>query len=212
MRKTIVLLLILCAVTGALFADFQPSKNMPQTKLSEDDAKAIALTDAGFKEDEVSYLFVRLDFDDRKIEYEVKFFKDKTEYEYDIDADTGKILKQEKEYSATGKPDFDDMKNDRPDFNNGSKNNGRPDFKDGNRPGGPDNGPQMNQLLTKDEALKIAVEHAGYTVDSVSRTKVKKDNDDGRLVYEIKFKADKTKYEYELDAYTGDILNWEIDD
>ena len=59
-------------------------------------AKQIALDDAGFSENEVIFSTAKFekddDDDDEAPEYEIEFFKGNIEYEYDIDALTGKIL------------------------------------------------------------------------------------------------------------------------
>lgn len=62
------------------------------TYIGEEKAKKIALEDAGFDEDEVTYLYAKFDNDDKGPEYEVEFFQGEMEYEYDIDAVTGEIL------------------------------------------------------------------------------------------------------------------------
>lgn len=59
-------------------------------------AKSIALKDAGFSASQVTFTKVKLDKEDGV--YEVEFRKGKTEYEYEIDADTGEILESDSEY------------------------------------------------------------------------------------------------------------------
>lgn len=66
-------------------------------KIGEEKAKKIALDHAGLKEPEVKHLFVELDYDDGVLRYEVDFHKDQYEYDYDIDAKTGKILSYDKD-------------------------------------------------------------------------------------------------------------------
>lgn len=78
------------------------SGELPKKKTAAGDyigverAKQIALDDAGFSENEVIFSTAKFDKDDddddEAPEYEIEFFKDNVEYEYDIDALTGKIL------------------------------------------------------------------------------------------------------------------------
>ena len=63
-----------------------------------EEAKAIALKHAGLTESQVSRLKAEKDRDDGVVKYEVEFEKDRVEYDYEINAETGKILKAEKDY------------------------------------------------------------------------------------------------------------------
>ncbi len=68
----------------------------PVTKeITLDEAKAIALAHAGLTEIDVNFIKAEKDFDDGVLSYEIEFRKGNVEYEYDIDAKTGKILKAE---------------------------------------------------------------------------------------------------------------------
>ncbi len=60
-------------------------------QISKNEAKKIALKDAGLSESELSAIRVKLDTDDGVQQYEVEFYADGKEYDYDIDAKTGKI-------------------------------------------------------------------------------------------------------------------------
>ena len=71
--------------------------DITETKISKEQAKHIALKDAGFTEKEVTLLTVEQDIDDGVTEFEVEFTKDATEYNYTINADTGKIISKETE-------------------------------------------------------------------------------------------------------------------
>lgn len=62
-----------------------------------------------------------------------------------------------------------------------------------------------------DKAKSIALKHAGKSASSVSFTKAKLDKDDGKVVYEIEFRSGRTEYEYDIDAYSGKILEYDID-
>ena len=54
-------------------------------------AKKIALERAGVDEASVTFILANLDMDDGRLEYDVEFYSDKTEYEMSVDAYTGEI-------------------------------------------------------------------------------------------------------------------------
>jgi uncharacterized membrane protein YkoI len=62
------------------------------TYITEEQAKEIAFNHASVTKDNVSLLRVQFDFDDWRAVYEVDFYSDYNEYDYDIDATTGEIL------------------------------------------------------------------------------------------------------------------------
>lgn len=61
-------------------------------------AEEVALTHAGFKAEDVQYLKSHHEYDDLREIYEVEFYKDNYEYDYDIDAVSGEILSYDKDY------------------------------------------------------------------------------------------------------------------
>ena len=67
-------------------------------RLTAEDAKAIALQHAGVTQAEVTRLRAYHDFDDGISEWEVEFRLGKWEYEYEIHAETGKILSWDKDF------------------------------------------------------------------------------------------------------------------
>ncbi len=60
------------------------------------DAKAAALKHAGLDETQVSDVDIDLDRDNGKLIYEVDFNSGNTEYDYDIDAETGEVISADK--------------------------------------------------------------------------------------------------------------------
>lgn len=61
-------------------------------------AKKVALNHAGLRANEVTNLKAERDYDDGIVKYDVEFEKGRMEYDYEINAETGKILKAEKDY------------------------------------------------------------------------------------------------------------------
>jgi Predicted membrane protein len=65
--------------------------------------------------------------------------------------------------------------------------------------------------MTREQAKKIALEHAQLNENQVNFLKFELDYDDNRPIYEIEFYYNNIKYEYEVDAYTGEITRFEKD-
>lgn len=63
--------------------------------IGKEKALKLALADAGLQESEVLDIEIEYDHDDGKAVYEIDFKYDNMEYEYEIDASTGEILKKE---------------------------------------------------------------------------------------------------------------------
>lgn len=65
----------------------------------------------------------------------------------------------------------------------------------------------MTAQITLDKAKEIAMKDANVSVADVQITKEKLDVDDGVSMYDIEFLAGDAKYEYEINANTGDIYS-----
>lgn len=65
--------------------------------------------------------------------------------------------------------------------------------------------------LTKEEALDIALKHAGLSAEAVRGLRVEFDYDDGRPEYDVEFHQGGYEYDYEIHAETGNILSWDKD-
>lgn len=66
--------------------------------IGEAAAKSAALSNAGVSESEVTRIKCELDRDHGSYKYEIEFSVGRMEYEYEIDAYTGAILKAEHDY------------------------------------------------------------------------------------------------------------------
>lgn len=69
-----------------------------------EEAKAIALKDAGLKANQVKFVKAGTDYDDGRKYYEVEFYKGNREYDYTIDAATGKIVEVDYDAENYSKP------------------------------------------------------------------------------------------------------------
>ncbi len=167
---------------GQADAPQQLREVLPETKeLTAEEAKAIALSHAGLKEEEVTGLVTKYDKDDGVTEWEVDFRKGDYEYDYDIDAKTGKILKSEKEKDPVKVP----------------------------APTQAPTEPAAPKTLTAEEAKAIALAHAGLKEADVTGLVTKYDIDDGVPEWEVDFRKGDYEYDYEIHAETGKILKSE---
>lgn len=87
------------ANTGAVQNDGNAGAVQNQTAniISTEDAKAAALSHAGIAAENAQWYRSELDRDDGRRVYEIEFDAGEYEYDYEIDAQTGEILKFDKE-------------------------------------------------------------------------------------------------------------------
>ena len=76
--------------------------------------------------------------------------------------------------------------------------------------------PQQQSTATgsyigEDAAKAAALQRAGLTEDQVRWEKCELDEDGGRFSYELEFSSGQHEYECEVEAFTGEILNFEQD-
>lgn len=143
-------------------------------------AKKAALKHAGVSSSDAVFEKAKLEKDDGRYEYEVDFKAKGYEYDYEIDAKSGKILSADKE-----KDDDAVAKKPAQSTNSSSSN------------------------ISKDAAKNAALKHAGVSASNAVFEKVELDKDDGKVKYEIEFRSGGVEYEYEIDAKSGKVLSAE---
>lgn len=169
------------AVTGTVIESGTGSATGSGSLIGEDEAKRIALEDAGISESNTSSLTVELDEDDGAVVYDVEFLviSDQSavkEYDYEIDAATGEIRSQDHEAERIALY------------------------------GGSDS---QNGVMAEDKIRDIALAKVpGTTEKDIS---LSLDRDDGRMSYEGKIIFEGTEYDFEIDAYSGAIREWDAE-
>lgn len=139
--------------------------------IGESGAKTAALSHAGVKESQTAGMRVKRDHSGGRLEYEVEFWVDSTEYDYTIDGATGGVVEYDVErHPASASGD-----------------------------------------VGESGARTAALQHAGLSETQVTKLKVERDYDDGRLEYEVEFKSGGVEYEYTIDGATGAVLEHEMD-
>lgn len=138
--------------------------------IGKNKAKLIALQHAGVQKNDFTIVELRLNRDNNKMVYEVEFFTESKEYDYQIDAITGEIVSY----------DFDIE---------GFENN----------------------FIGQEKAEQIALNHAQLTKQQVEYIENDLDEDYGRWKYQIEFRHGTKEYEYDIDAQTGEVIDYSVD-
>ena len=151
--------------------------------IGEARAKEIALDHAKLNANDANFLWVKMDWEHGRPVYEVEFWSGSTEYDYEIDAQTGSILSYDYDVENYQIPS-----------------------------GGQQGGSQQTGSLIGDaRAREIALNHAGVSAAQATFFRTQMDWEHGRQVYEVEFWSGSTEYDYEIDAVTGDILSYDFD-
>ena len=184
--------------------------------IGEQKAKEIGLAHARLKESDVTFIKSYLDFDDGRYLYDVEFYKDMTEYDYEIDAYTGDILSFDFDvegYAIQAPAPAPTQPATQPSAGTGTS--AAPAQPTQPAQTAPQQQTTPNTAAATDigeaKARQIALSHAGLKDGDVTFIKSHPDYDDGRYVYDVEFYKDMTEYDYEIDAYTGNILSFDFD-
>ena len=166
-------------------------------QVTEEQAKTIAMEDAGISQSDIAFEKLELDYEDGRMVYDVEFYTtDYKEYNYEIDRETGTIVS--KDYDAEH-------------FYRGWEKNGY----QAKTAASPNQGGQRKAQAPSqegiDRAKAAALAAAGIEDSQVTWGRVKMDYDDGRAVYEGKFFYGSLEYEFEVDAAEGIVTEWDVE-
>lgn len=149
--------------------------------ITEEVAKQAALSHAGLTEEEVTFINIHLDIEDgnavngRQV-YEVEFYSNGTEYDYEIDAASGDIIGF----------DYDVENYTIPSESSVVQSTG--------------------EYIGEDEAKSIALAKVSGAAESDINLYL--DHDDDIAVYEGTIIFNEFKYEFEINATDGTIIEW----
>lgn len=163
------------ASEAAAAADGTSASAAASGPVTEEQAKSIALSQAGLTEDQVAAMRTETHTRRGQSVFEVEFRgSDGSEYSCDISASDGSVISYD--YDARG------------------------------------NAPTVNTeagMLSEEQIRAAVLERVpGASADSI---RLELDEDDSRLIYEGELFYDNTEYEFQIDAYSGAVLEWESD-
>lgn len=178
-------------------AAVDPASQSPAGDIGEERAWAVAYDHAGVAAADATASPAKVDYENGVLVYELEFFSGGYEYDYEISAADGSVLKFERDVddrtaaartSAAQAPSAD----------------------------------TAETYIGEARAREIAYAHAGVAAGAVGHCAVELDHHDHhdghhgaeRCAYEIDFRCGGYEYDYEVDALTGEILKSqrEVDD
>ena len=148
--------------------------------ITAEEAQSAAFTHAGVSQSDVAQLEIEFDSEDGLMVYEVEFYAVGVEYDYDINARTGEVVKSSREGGGSG-------------GNTGGTSSG-----------------SSGAYIGEAAATAAALADAGVSEADTTYLHCWVEHDDGRAeCYEVEFLAGSTEYQYEIDLYTGAVLKSE---
>ena len=160
--------------------------------ISENEVKRIIYNDMQVNNDDIYFKDIDLEVDEKY--YDIDLYYQNGEYEYKIDAKTGKII-----YTTYHK----NLNNSNNDNNNVNDNN--------NSNNGNNNSNTNADKISLDEAINIALKDANLNMDQVRFIKKQEEFDDGMHFYDIEFYYNNVKYEYKVHVNGGSIIEFDKD-
>ena len=198
-----------------------------QTTISSAAAQEIALNHAGLNASNVTELEVEFDREDN--EYDVSFKAGGLEYDYDINAITGAIIRVEKETDDDYRPSGSSgstttasaqqppaqssapaQSGSAPTQTQSSapaQGSSAPASSGSTQQSGGQSSQSTKTLIGEGTAQTKALSHAGLSASQVRELEVEYDRDDA--TYDVSFKSGGYEYDYEINAYTGAIIKSE---
>lgn len=197
MKRNTAAAMILAAIAGSLAGCGRIAD------IGKDKAADIALEDANLSESDVTRLRISKDTDNGKGIYEVEFTMNTTEYEYEILASNGDILSADfKELQGSSDPQPQGSNDPQPQGSSDPQPQGSGSHDSSNHGAVP----QADVQISSEQASKLALDRVpGATEQDL---KIELDYDDGYYKYEGDIIYDQKEYEFEIDANTGDFLEW----
>lgn len=163
------------ADTKVKLVDKTADQSAANAQIQPEEAKEIALKDAGLSEADVTFQTVEYEYDDGITYYEIDFHSqingNGDKYEYDISATDGRIISYSSKPTRTETP--------------------------------------TDNVLAEAEIEQIVREKAG--IAEALTISLCLTQDDGRAIYKGEFVYGEQEYEFEVEAASGVIVDWDVE-
>ena len=151
-----------------------------------------------------SILYIQEDWDDGRLVYEGEATDAQYEYDFEIDATTGRFLEWERDQFREMAMVVAQLSESSKSSSSGSSSN---KSSSSGKSSSSSSSSSSSDLIGTSRAKEIALNKAG----GGKVVSIKLDRDDGRQVYEGEVHDSKYEYDFEIDAKTGKILEWDKD-
>lgn len=173
-----------------------------KNSIGTENAVKTALSDAGISEENAIVTKSKMSFDDGRFVYDVEFLADGMEYDYEIKASDGTVIKKEKDVDKSGRTSANTSSTaSQQQVGNIEETTAQATTQQPQTQAGD---------ISLDEAKNIAFKNAGVNADGVTVTKAILDYDDGVTVYDIEFYNSSNKFDYEIST-KGEIISFDKD-
>lgn len=190
-NRTLIIVIVALALAAAGFTIGMMAKSTMASSDKEigiEKAKEIALSSVGVTAEKATFTKATMDVDDHQ--YEIDFYTNDYEYDFEIDAATGDILEKEIEKHVVPEANTtQDVPSAEPDTIQQSSD---------------------SSVIGVEAAKKIALQYLGLSTAKFHEVKL--DSDDGTRIYEIELTSNHAHYDFEINAYTGEILEFDQSD
>ena len=204
-KKLIIIIVSIVAAVAAIGAGTAAYGYdvIKKNSIGSDKAVSIVMEDAGISQQDAVVKKAKLSFDDGRFVYDVEIVSNGAEYDYELKAADGTIIKKDI------------------DANGGNVNHQNGAEETAQQSQTQTTAAQTSQAQTQnnttnagdislEKAKNVALENAGVKADAVTFTKAELDYDDGASHYDIEFYNSSYKHEYEIDM-KGEIISYDRD-
>lgn len=163
--------------------------------IGKEAALSTALTHAGVSKPELDFCEIDLDYEHDRMIYEIEFSAGGSKFEYEIDARSGEIVQYKAEPEKEGTHHEEAHETTGHDVAHNGEHSAAQTF--------------AAVSITEEQAKNTAFAHAGVTAADILELECEFEDDDKHPEYEIEFKTAGYKYQYKINALTGEITEQE---
>ncbi len=189
MKKNKIIIIIISCIIGLFILGFLGYFiYIKNTYLSKDEVKEIILKDTKLSKEDITFKEIDLDLEKETKKYDVEFYYNRVEYNYEIDAKTGKII-------------YSDYINNTNINQENTNNNDTANNENSN------NTTNDTNYISQEEAKDIALKDAKFSNQEVTFTDIDFEFQNGVAIYEVDFYKNNLEYEYKINAVNKNIIS-----